>query len=67
LSDPELEVLDPDPGQSPKLDGNMHKNHQKMDKFCNFNHYKIQIASILRKLCFEMLLKDLKIMVLEKK
>jgi hypothetical protein len=29
--DPELEVSDPDPGQSPKLDGKMHKNHQKMN------------------------------------
>jgi hypothetical protein len=27
--DPELE--DSDPGQIPKLDGNMHRNHQKMD------------------------------------
>jgi hypothetical protein len=29
--DPELEVSDLDPCQSQKLDGNMHKNHQKMD------------------------------------
>jgi hypothetical protein len=29
LSDPELEISDPDPGQSPKLDGKMHKNHKK--------------------------------------
>jgi hypothetical protein len=29
--DPELEVSDPDPGQSPKLDGKRHKNHQKMN------------------------------------
>jgi hypothetical protein len=34
--DPELEVSDPDPGPSPKLDGNMHKNYQKIDSFCNF-------------------------------
>jgi hypothetical protein len=66
LSDPELEVSDPDPGKSPKLDGKMHENHQKMNKFHNFYHY-IQILSILLKLCFKMLLKDLKIMVLEKK
>jgi hypothetical protein len=26
-----LEVSDPDPGQSSKLDGKMHKNHQNMD------------------------------------
>jgi hypothetical protein len=31
FSDPELEVSDPDPGQSPKLDGKMHKTHQKMN------------------------------------
>jgi hypothetical protein len=31
FSDPELEVSDPDPGQSPKLDGKVHKNHKKMN------------------------------------
>jgi hypothetical protein len=30
-SGPELEVSDPEPGQSLKLDGKMHKNHQKMN------------------------------------
>jgi hypothetical protein len=29
--DPELEISDPDPGQSSKLDGKMHKNHKKMN------------------------------------
>jgi hypothetical protein len=29
--DPELEVSNPDPGQSPKLDGKMYKNHKKMN------------------------------------
>jgi hypothetical protein len=53
-------------GSKSKTDGNLYKNHQKMDLFRNFYHYKILILCIIWKLCFKMLLKDLKILVLEK-